>query len=163
MTESQAGHNFVKTFFSSCDPIPPSAIEVVNRGRTEEEKIEILVGITRQAFSKCKDILKDGMTTDELNLAVACMSLIIRHDTIQEHESGKSVHCYCALSSHSPDAKRFKKSESDTVSSVRWYLDCSLRLFPDICSIKLNFGSTPCGKFRSGLSLSTTSKSCATI
>ena len=149
----------MKTFFSSCDPIPPSALEVVNRGRTEEEKMEILVGITRQAFPKCKDILKDGMTTDELNLAVACISLILRHDTAQEHENGKNVHCYCALSSHSPDAKRLKKSESNTVSSVRcpfhlhftkfndrWYLDssarnsasrnCSLRLFPDICSSK---------------------------
>ena len=109
------------------------------RSSCDLEKMKNLIIATKKQYPMCKDFLSScGLTLEELNLTIRCLSLVMEHETVVKHTNGNKLVFSCKLGKqHCPFCLKFTKENG------LWYLNrraensvstnCSPRKFPEIC------------------------------
>ena len=126
---------------STFGPIQPPPCVLHSTENDSEDAIRSVVSVTLQRFPMCKDILTSGMTQEELNISIRCISLIMGHETVLGPSGGRNTQYECCLGLEKcPFCLHFRKQNG------LWYLNrnkinsvsrnCSTRSFPEICCTK---------------------------
>ena len=63
----------------------------------EEKSLVEIVKETCGKFPACKNFLEEGLTTQQLNATIGCMSLLMKHDTVSYHYGSHCLVYCCSL------------------------------------------------------------------